>query len=102
MLVPATPPPTITTRARSSFISVGTSFGTSVGTSVGTSDRLCGLLEPFLEPFVRHRTREPVEVPVRVGDVVDVQRGQSLLDHAPHRLALVGNDRNPLQAGAMC
>src|SRR5918994_7265507 len=93
MLAPATPPPTITTRARSSVM--------SVGTSDGTSDRLGGLLETFLEAFVRHRTQEPLEVPVRVGDVVDVERGQALLDHPPHRLAVVGHDPHQLQAGAM-
>src|SRR4249920_278902 len=91
MLVPATPPPTITTRARSP--------SPSVGTSDGTSDRPGGLLEPSLEALVRHRTREAVEVLVRVGDVVDVQRGQTLLDHAPHRLAVVGHDPHQLQAG---
>src|SRR4029453_18889758 len=48
MLAPATPPPTTTTRARSSFAS----DGASDGTSDGTSDRLGGLLQPPLARFV--------------------------------------------------
>src|SRR4051812_38394421 len=85
MLVPATPPPTMTTRARSSATSSGTSRG----------------LEPIVEAGVRHRGREPIEVLPGVLDVVDVERREALLDDAPHRLPEVRHDPHQLQTGAM-
>src|SRR5919198_109251 len=83
MLVPATPPPITTTRAWSSATSAP------------------GGREPVVELRIGHRGREPVEVLLRVFDVVDVQRRQTLLDDAPHRLTEVRHDPHELQPRAV-
>src|SRR5271156_2770797 len=70
---PPTPPPTMTTRARS-------------GSSRGRGGK------PFLQPRVRGGGVEALEVRARVAGEVEVELGDLGLHDAPRGLAYVGQD----------
>src|SRR5712691_232524 len=88
MLVPATPPPITTARNSST-------------SGPRHLDRGLGSAQPVLEPVVARGRETPGEVTPSVVHVVEVQRRQRLLEHAPHRLAEVRHDPHQRQPRSM-
>src|SRR3954447_3531764 len=84
MLVPPTPPPTITTRARSRIAATLRSVG-----------------EPPLVGGVGDQPARAAEALARLRLEIGVQRRDRPLHRRPHPLAQLAHDLHQLQAGAM-